>query len=303
MSRRAPREFSKTDGEAVEVRRVVRGRATKGTQLRLKIELNKGRHGIPIEKLAKVAEEAEKFLGMFAADMNFGETQWIAENFHNGSVEYDVSCVGVASDMALRIGQRALAQLVDPKTTPDDLSFGIRRETFLQFARMASHVDADDAVGIGVYNGKPKPKMHALSKQRYLEIEKQVNQTVVQYGGVQGVITTLFKESNILWIRELSTGERISCKFPVHYYNKIWKLLKAKDAIVNVEGWITHKNGVIDHLKIETIDESPEYLEGDLEKFFGADPNFTGGRSAGEHLDDIRGETAEDYLTHLTNDE
>jgi hypothetical protein len=270
-------------------------------ELRLKIELNKGRHGIPIERLAKVAEEAEKFFEMFSNDIHLGKGEWIAHNFKNGSLGYDVSYVGEAPDSIVRVGQKAIDQLTNPKTTPDDLGFGVRRETLLQLARMASHIDADDFVSIGLYNGRPEPKMRELSKQRYLEIEKQINQTTVQYGGMQGLITTLFKESNILWIRELASGDRVSCKFPPHMYNKIWKLLKAKDAIVNVEGWITQKKGVIDHLKIETVDESAEYKEGDLEKFFGADPNFTGGRDVNEYIDDLRGESTEDYLKQFAD--
>jgi len=33
----------------------------------------------------------------------------------------------------------------------------------------------------------------------------------------------------------------------------------------------------------------PEYREGDLEKFIGCDPNFTGGLSTEEYIDRIRG--------------
>ena len=40
----------------------------------------------------------------------------------------------------------------------------------------------------------------------------------------------------------------------------------------------------------------------DLEKFFGIDPNFTGDMSTDEYLDDLRGETTEDYLKRLSDE-
>jgi hypothetical protein len=104
-----------------------------------------------------------------------------------------------------------------------------------------------------------------------------------------------------MWIRELSTGERVSCKFPPSKYNEVIALLKAKDAVVNVEGWITRTNGVIDHLKIETMKEAAEYQEGDIDRFFGSDPHFTGTKSTEDYLEDLRGETTEDYIEHLTD--
>lgn len=270
------------------------------TQLRLKIELNKGRHGVPIHKLAEVAKEAEKFFQMFSTDVHLGKGEWIAENFQNGSLGYDVGFIGETTEPAIATGQKAIKLLTNPNTTADDLKYGIRPGTFLQFAKIASPVDEDDFVSIGLYSGQKKPEMHELSKKRFWEIERQVVQTVVQYGGLQGVITTLFKESNILWIRELSTGEKVSCKFPLAKYNEVWALLKAKDAVVNIEGWITRTNGVIDHLKIESMKEAPEYQEGDIEKFFGCDPQFTGDKSTEDYLNDLRGETTEDYLEPLT---
>ena len=37
----------------------------------------------------------------------------------------------------------------------------------------------------------------------------------------------------------------------------------------------------------------PEYREGDLEKFIGCDPNFTGGLTTEEYIDRIRGREGE----------
>ncbi len=45
------------------------------SDITLKIELNKGRRGIVMQKFAKIMEEAEKFLESFAADMNLSKTE------------------------------------------------------------------------------------------------------------------------------------------------------------------------------------------------------------------------------------
>jgi len=270
---------------------------------RVRIEMNKGRHGVPIHRLAEIAKEAEKFFQMFAADLGLEKGEWIADNFTDGSVGFDTNYVGTAPDLTLRTGQKAFELLTQPSTSPDDLKFGVRKETFLQFARMAAPVDADDFISIGLYNGQPKPPMRELTKKRFIEIEKEIVQTVEQYGGAQGIITAFFKDSNTFWLRELSTGNRISCIFHVKDYKRVWQMLEGKDAIVKVEGWKIVTNGKLEHLKVVTISPAPEYQEGDLDKFFGCDPGFTGDLSTEEYLDDLRGESTEGYIKHLTNDE
>lgn|GEM_PF-2216933 len=44
-----------------------------------------------------------------------------------------------------------------------------------------------------------------------------------------------------------------------------------------------------DSITVAHFQVLPEYREGDLEKFVGCDPNFTGGLSTEEHIDRIRG--------------
>lgn len=270
---------------------------------RVRIEINKGRHGAPIHKLAKVAEEAEKFFKMFATDLGLGKAEWIADNFRNGSVGFDTNYVGPAPDPALFTSQKAFSHLTDPATTPDDLRFGVRKETFLQFAKIASPIDADDFVNIGVYNGGPEPEMRELTKQRAIQIEKDIVETVEQYGGIQGIITALFKENNSFWLRELSTGAKFVCNFRADKYNLVWHALEAKDAVVNVEGWKTIVNGEVRHVDVTSIIPAPEYRDSDLEEFFGCDPNFTGDQSTEDFIDDLRGETTEDYLNLITDED
>ena len=59
--------------------------------VKIRLVVNKGRHGAPLQKLGKISEQLEKFLRTLAADCNI-ETrpgEWVAANFTNSSVEYD----------------------------------------------------------------------------------------------------------------------------------------------------------------------------------------------------------------------
>jgi hypothetical protein len=257
-------------------------------ELKIKLEMNKGRKGVPLKRLIKISDETRKFLEMFAKDLGLDEGEWIAERFQNGSAAFDNTFIGETTSHDLEIAQKALDHITSPERTPDDLAFGFRRETFFQYGRIAASLPSDDVVFIGLYNGKTTPRMRPLSKERFLEIERAITDRTTHYGGLQGVITALFKGANTIWVRDLSTGAKIVCEFDASEYDRIWKLAGPKDAVVNVEGWIAHKPGEDSHLKISTIAPSTEYREGDLEKFFGIDPDFTADMPTTDYLDDLR---------------
>jgi hypothetical protein len=272
------------------------------SELKIKLEINKGRKGVPLKRLIKVADETRKFLEMLGKDIGLGEGEWIAERFKNGSAVYDNTFIGETTTAKLHLAQQALEHVTDPRRTPDDLAFGIRRDTFFQFGRMAASLPSDDVLFIGLYGKKKRPQRRILTKERFLEIERAVVERTRHYGGLQGVITALFKGTNTIWVRDLSTGDKFVCSFRTDQYDRVWELFGPRDAVVNVEGWITHKPGEDSHLEIETITPSAEYQEGDLEKFFGIDPDFTGDASTEEYLDDLRGESTEDYLERLIDE-
>jgi hypothetical protein len=253
----------------------------------LKIELNKGRRGIVVQKLAKIAEETEKFLESFAEDVNLSKTEWLADNFENKSVDFEVHYAGIAEPSVIEFGQKALAHIINPETTLETLSFGISQKTFLHFALMAHPLDLDDYIGIGTRNGDNRFHMEKLTKERALKIEQEANRPIEEYAGFQGVITALFKENNSCWLKDYLTGNRVVCEYPSNIYPTIWKLLERRDALVNVEGWYMVK-GNESRLKIEDIRELPSYQEGDIDKFFGCDKDFTGNKTTEQFLDELR---------------
>ncbi|MCY7347584.1 MAG: hypothetical protein LH614_15380 [Pyrinomonadaceae bacterium] len=252
-----------------------------------------------MQRLASIAKEAEKFFEMFAEDLKLDKEGWVADNFENGSLRYDVKYIGEFAPQVIANAHKAFEQITDETITPDDLDFGIRKETYWQFAQIANPIEADDSIGISLYdkNTDSIENTTELSKERSLEIKKQIEQTVIEFGGLQGEITAFFKGNNHLWIKDSITNNRVVCTFKQEIYKQVWQLLKSQDTIVNVEGWITRKNGEVEHLLIEKIDSAAIYQQGDLEKFFGCDPNFTGNLSTEDFLSELRSEDGDEYLS------
>ena len=139
--------------------------------------------------------------------------------------------------------------------------------------------------------------MRELSKARALEIKKQVEQIIIEFGGLQGEITAYFRDSNKIWVRDLNNDNRIICHFPTRMYDQIWRLLESPQSIVNIEGWVTRTNGIIDRLEIEEIKPAAIYQEGDLDKFFGCDLDFTGTLSTSDYLEQLRDEDSDEYTS------
>jgi hypothetical protein len=255
----------------------------------LKLELNKGRRGIVLQKLARIVEETEKFLESFADDLNLNKTDWLAEKFENGSLSWQNLYLGEAEPKQIANGKEALAVILSPESDFETVSsFGISQKTFLQFSKIASPLDVDEFIGVASMNGNGFISQE-LSKKRALQIQNDVSRTFEEYAGFQGTITALFKDNNSFWLKDYLTNNRIVCEFAPSQYSEIWRYLEKRDVLVNVEGWYHVKDNE-SRLKITDISELPQYQEGDLEAFFGADKDFTGDLTTAEYIDQIRGD-------------
>lgn len=258
------------------------------SEIKLKLVLNKGRHGIVMHKLAQIAEEAEKFLVLFSQDLKLNTHDWIADSFKNGSLSFTANYIGEVNPPQVVRAKKALATIIDPKVKVTELNGDLRRQTYAQFARMTNPIDADDSIGLAVPNEKGRFVTKILTKERAIRIEREMTQTTEEFAGFQGYITALFREGTC-WLKDFVTHERIVCRYKPHQYPKIWKLLEDREALADVEGWLVTKPDET-YLKIEHISTSAEYREGDIEKFFGSDPAFTGEMSTDEYLAELRNE-------------
>ena len=60
------------------------------SRLRIRMELNRGGVGVPLHKLARVVDEAEKFFRMLGEDVHIDQHSgvWLGGNFDNKSLNF-----------------------------------------------------------------------------------------------------------------------------------------------------------------------------------------------------------------------
>ncbi len=65
-------------------------------RLRVRMELNRGGVGVPLQKLAHVVDEAHKFFKMLGEDVHLGKDQgeWLGFDFDNKSLNFTAEYIG-----------------------------------------------------------------------------------------------------------------------------------------------------------------------------------------------------------------
>jgi len=278
------------------------------SHLRLRIELNKGGIGISFHKLAEISVEAEKFLRMITADVDRRITgTWIAKDFENNSVDFTAEFSGNITQEQAVLCSNAL-----DATMKEDFDFAVleqhrvRRATLLQYTKIAKPIAPDEAIYFAILNGhRPQEKdgaeagekRHVLTKDHSITLAQRIKltDTVSFEGSIQGVITALFKDQAIyskphFRLRELASGELISCYYTSELYEKIIYGLHKKDSVVHVAGTIVASRTERKPLSIQVrkIQVAEAYQPGDLEKFIGCAPEATGDLSTRDFIATIR---------------
>ncbi len=270
------------------------------SQLRLRVELNKGGVGMSMHKLAVVFAETEKFLRQLVEDIDRQITgTWIATEFDNDSVDYTALFIGHLTEEQLRECRSTLAVTLDEELSLDDMQAKLRgrlsRATLMQYAKIAKPIAPDEVVHFGLYNnGSKEPdERQKLTKGRSLEIEDrlELDDSVDYEGAIQGTITALFKDNDLYCrVRELNSENLIKCYFSPNIYGEIYGALEKKDAIVHLAGRVTSsrilRKPISMHIK--KIKVAEEYIEGDLESFIGCAPDATGQISTDDFVRLIR---------------
>jgi hypothetical protein len=284
------------------------------SDLRLRIELNKGGIGISFHKLAEISVEAEKFLRMIIADVDRRITgNWIAKDFENNSVDFTAEFSGIITQEQAVLCSNAL-----DATMKEDFDFSVleqhrvRRATLLQYAKIAKPIAPDEAIYFAILNGdrstkKPEGKRHILTKEHSITLTQRIKltDTVSFQGSIQGTITALFKDQAIyskphFRLRELSSGELLSCYYTSDLYEKIIFGLHNKDSVVHVAGTILASRTERKPLSIQVkkIQVAETYQEGDLERFIGCAPEATGELSTEQFIENIRERKSSGDIIH-----
>ncbi|WP_395642395.1 hypothetical protein [Rudaea sp.] len=255
--------------------------------LRLRIELNKGRIGMPLHKLAQVCQETTRFLDMLCEDIGLSapKSGWLAEEFENASVDFDVRHPDIISEQLAALGRRALRMVLSDDYDDPALGFAIRIETRRQYKRIGGALDPDEVARFGIYkNGEQSPEQwFELHRTEVIDTASGLIDRNA-YGEIQGTVNAFFKEHSppYLRVRELATGVLVNCYFRPEMYQTAVELLEDRDAVVFVEGWIKEDaaTGHTREIRVQDFRPAPEFDPNLYRRMLGALPDYTGASSS-----------------------
>lgn len=267
-------------------------------ELRLRVELNKGRVGMPLGKLAAVMEQTVKFLERFSADMQVGETsgKWLAERFENNSVDFDCR---LAVPLAAPVQERSrsgLRMVLSGQYAAAETALMISTETRWEFARIAAELDPDEEAHLGLYAPERDEveEWFTLDARAIRELEDAAAGRGRIFGEVQGIVHSFVKEGRrpYLSLRELSTGNLVKCHFKPEQYQAAVEVLADPEAVVFVEGETAQDavSGEVVAVEVADFRLAPDFSREQLHAWIGSMPDYTGTRTTDEHLALIRDE-------------
>lgn len=111
-------------------------------RLRVRVELNRRKAGVPMQEMLSVVEETYKFLQLLAEDVNIDAArgEWHASNFDPEALNFTAEFDGHATPEQIRAFGSAFGG-----------STSLRSETIAQFTRIADFIGEDELVGFGLY--------------------------------------------------------------------------------------------------------------------------------------------------------
>lgn len=111
-------------------------------RLRVRVELNRRKSGVPLEELVSVVDETRKFFHLLAQDVEIPveRGEWQASNFDPESLNFTAEYSGPASAEQIRAFGSAFGGATS-----------LRRETIAQFTHIADFIGEDELVGFGLY--------------------------------------------------------------------------------------------------------------------------------------------------------
>jgi len=262
---------------------------------KIKIEINKGKEGVELEKLSGLAKETFKFLVSLSVDLSDPDSEWIADNFQNGSLIFELHKRHDART-DIQIWNDALDAVMENSFANEALNVRIRPETRMQYFNIAKALPEGDAVSFGVVRNGDAPETvtwHRLDKTAALVASEVVaTPRMAHYGEIQGIVHSFFKETKHpkLVIRELSTKALVDCFFTEQLYEHAVALLQDKDGVVFVEGTVSEdETGNITSIHVADFTPAPPFDEREFESMIGTFPGaLTGNQDSQEALDNYR---------------
>ena len=266
-------------------------------KLRLRVELNKGRTGVPLDKFAHIVTELKKLVEQLGAQAGIPPEKnvWFAHEFANGSGYYTNELAAVAEVEKRERFNGYMRGLTEMSNAVEQSVNDIPPALVEQFRKVTEQLDYDEPIGFGVYDSdlQTDPTWLHASKLSVSAALGDIEFEAKYYGSVLGTIHSLNKGSSppFLNVRDLVSGELVKCVYtPREHYAAITKLLQKEDSLVYVHGLVTVSlvTKRIEHIDSDRFEVAPEYRDRDLNSFVGSFPSITGGLTTKQYIAKIR---------------
>ena len=265
------------------------------SKLRVRVKLNDGGEGAPLDQLVKVGAELEKFLRYLAEDsgVSIAQFKWLAREFGNESVSFDSEGDGEFTDDQVQDFNRGLDYCLTFDPDEGLINGAVRHKTLFQFAKIADPLGLHERIGLGVYSPhEEEPQWRELSKRWATTLKDRLDDTVQYTGTLRAKLYSLKLEPpSSFRIRLIRTGELIRCNTSAELFDRICKVAAHRDGLVYIRGKITVRRIDREVASVLALDVKPikELDDDTYARFFGSDATYTGDLTTEEFVDEARG--------------
>jgi hypothetical protein len=243
------------------------------SHLRLRIKLNKGKRGIPLQKLERIVSETRKFLISTSHDLDImSPDNWVGVDFRNGSLLYTNESAALVGPAQLQSFNQSVTLLSKGQAAPR-----LQPATIERFFGIFEALEAREELNLGIYpEGSDRPKWLKVTREIALlplvRSELPIRESI---GALQGTLHTWFRASDppYFTLRVLSTQDLVKCFYEDSDYEAVLQAVKEKNQVVHVHGRIfTETAGrSVDHVAADRIVPAEPFTFDDLEKFLNGD--------------------------------
>jgi hypothetical protein len=258
--------------------------------------MNEGGEGVPLSQLTDVAEEAEKFLRYLAEDAGImvRRGEWLARNFQDGSLRFDVEREAHVSLDETKEFNRKFEYVDHVKAEKRRLNGEVKHRTLVQYTKVAKALGPHEKIAFGLYRGEEeKPYRYAPLTKRDAEIlAGYLSEEVTYRGSIHGAIHDVGVEELWFHLRRSGSRDLVRCEFRETLYHDVIDACERRHARVYVHGLITARrvDREVTRIRAEKIKVAPRLTEDKYQSFFGADPNYTGHLNSEEFIERNRHE-------------
>ena len=237
--------------------------------IKLKIEVNKGKHGVSLDKLEHIIQEMRRFLVSMGDDIELiNPGEWVSADFTNGSLGFVTEYPYTVAPQKLQVFNDAIITLAKSEFPPS-----IRKSTANGFFEFAETLEQGEVAGLAIFDENNVPALMEISKETGTKARliKALPYRRTQ-GAVQGKIHSLYKESKpdpFFYLRELSTGHLIKCVYVSKDYLDIVKALALAEQVMHVRGTVVYDTRAenIHHIDVQRIQLADSYDYEEVKKF------------------------------------